>query len=57
MKYYSQICCIALRVCKLPMGFSVPSIIFEWGVELMQITKQHTRSAWPTKKKLRMTLN
>ena len=23
----------------------------------MQITKQHTRSVWPTKTKLRMTLN
>ena len=30
---------------------------FEWGVELMQITMQHTRSAWPAKTKLRMTLN
>ena len=28
-RFYSQICCIALRVCKLPMGFSVLSII--WG--------------------------
>ena len=25
--YYIQIRCIALRVCKLRMGFSVPSII------------------------------
>ena len=48
---YSQIRCIALRVCKLRMGFSVPSIIWV-GVELMQITMQRTRPAWPAKNKI-----
>ena len=37
-------------------GFSVLSIIWV-GVELMQITTQRTRPAWPAKTKLRMTLN
>ena len=36
---HNQIRCIALRVCKLRMGFSVPSIIWV-GAELMQITMQ-----------------
>ena len=54
--FYSQIRCIALRVCKLRMGFSVPSIIWV-GAELMQITMQRTRPAWPAKTKLRMTLD
>ena len=36
------------------MGFSVPSIILV-GAELMQITMQSTRPAWPAKTKLRMT--
>ena len=40
-RLYSQICCIALRFCRLRMGFSVPSIIWV-GAELMQITMQHT---------------
>ena len=31
IKYYSQICCTALRVCKLRMGFSVLSIIWVGG--------------------------
>ena len=53
---YSQIRCIALRVCKLRMGFSVPSITWV-GAELMQITIQSTRLAWPAKTKLRMTLD
>ena len=53
---FSQIRCIAQRVCKLRMGFSVPSIIWV-GVELMQITRQRTRPAWPAKTKSRMTLN
>ena len=52
---YSQIRCIALSVWKLWAGFSVPSIIWV-GVELMQITMQRTRPAWPAKTKLRMTL-
>ena len=46
---YSQIRCIALRVCKLR--------IIWVGVELMQITMQCTRPAWPAKTKLRMTIN
>ena len=47
---YSQIHCIALCICKLWMGFSVPSIIWV-GAELMQITMQRTHPA----AKLRMT--
>ena len=47
---YSQIRCIALCVCKLWMGFSVPSIIWV-GAGLMQITMQRTHPAT----KLRMT--
>ena len=43
---YSQIHCITLHVCKLSMGFSFLSIIWV-GVELMQITMQYTRPAWP----------
>ena len=42
--------------CKLRMGFSVPSITWV-GAELMQITMQSTRLAWPAKTKLRMTLD
>ena len=38
------------------MGFSVPSIIWV-GAELMLITMQSTRLAWPAKTKLRMTLD
>ena len=54
--FYSQIHWIVLHVCKLRMGFSVPSIIWV-GAELMLITIQRTRPAWPTKTKLRMTLD
>ena len=53
---YRQIRCIALRVSKLRMGFSVPSIIWV-GAKLMQITMQRTRPAWLAKTKLRMTLD
>ena len=52
----SQIRWIALRVYKLRMGFSVPSIIWV-GAEFMQITMQRTRPAWPAKTKPRMTLD
>ena len=38
------------------MGFAVPSIIWV-GAELMLITMQRTRPAWPAKTKLRMTLD
>ena len=42
------------RAERFRLGFSVPSIIWV-GVELMQITMQRTRPAWPSKTKLRMT--
>ena len=45
---------MALRVCKLRMGFSVPSIIWV-GTKLMQMTMQSTRLHWPAKTKLRIT--
>ena len=54
--FYSHIRCIALHVCKLRMGFSVPSNIWV-GPELMLITMQRTRPAWPAKTKLRMTVD
>ena len=38
------------------MGFSVASIIFV-GAGLMQVMMQRTRPAWPSKKKLRMTVD
>ena len=53
---YSPICCIMLRVCKLRMGFSVPSIVWV-GVELMQTQCNATHPAWPAKTKLKMALN
>ena len=40
--YYIQICCIALRVCKLLMGFSVPSIIGVGALAQLSPQKQNS---------------